>query len=559
MRNFNHKNKMLRCLALLAAFGILLPGQARAKADAPPVVMQAAPPFTLPDIAGKAHTLQEFRTRPVVLFFFCGCDPCHAAARLWAQGQQGIMQDAQGRALPAAQTPRTVIVFTGDAENARVFAAETGLPADTVLLTDPEMKVADAYHASPCPRALVIDAGGVIRYSSLGDDAKNIVPATLISRIVSALPAVVGPQSVSGLSVSEGNSVEKIMERTGPDAVKCDLGEINPARTPHCEHDFTLKNTTDAPLIIGRVRGSCGCESVTLRRDKQELTQATLAPGEQITLHVSIKMQGQHGEHLHKFVWVDGADSKPLTTLALELSVHETVSFSTGFLAFGSVPKGTERTVDFAVTVEKDALTQGKLPRLVSSNSALRVATVGIAAPAIWNGRPAVTQNYRVSPADAKQLASLEGILHFDLPAVAVKTTSGTAPHTAADEAAVNAEALRNASVPVSGEVVGSVVALPRTLLFGSVEAGKENRRSVMLTGLSAEALQKMTVSCDNKWVTARVQVARENITPPTCLLEITLSRTTPPGIMQATITLNSPQGEKELVLPVVAEITGAK
>ena len=527
--------------------------QTKAAAETLPTVAQAAPPFTLPDAAGKPHTLAEFRKRPVVLFFFCGCEPCHQAAKLWAQGQQNAKQDAQGRVLPEAQTPRTVVVFTGDAESARVFAAETGLPPETVLLLDPEMKVTNAYHAEPCPRALVLDADGVIRYSSLSDAAKDIVPVTLISRLVGAAQSVAGAQSVSGLSVT----LEPGMERTGPDAVKCDLGAVNPARTPHCERDFTLKNTTDAPIAIARVRGSCGCESVTLHRDKQDIPSATLAPGERITLHVSIKMAGQRGEHLHKFVWVDGADSKPLATLALELAVHESVSFSTGFLAFGTMGKGTTRSLDFAVRVEKDVLNGKPLPRLVSSNPALRVETVGAATATLWNGRPGLVQNYKVSPADTLQPGSLEGILYFDLPAASVGPPAGTVPKNAPDSDAL--DALRNASLSVSGDIIGSILALPRTLLFGNVEAGHESRRSVLLNGLGAEALQAMTVSSDNKWVTARVQIVRENAQTTTCLLEVVLSEKTPPGIVQAKITLTSPQGEKELVLPVVAECTGAK
>ena len=527
--------------------------QSKATAENPPATAKAAPPFTLPDVSGKMHTLAEFRKRPVVLFFFCGCNPCHETAKLWAQGQQNAKQDAQGHVLPEAQTPRTIVVFTGDAESARVFAAETGLPADTVLLTDPEMKVTNAYHAEPCPRALVLDADGVVRYSSLSDAAKDIVPITLVSRVVGAAQSAAPTQSVSGLSVT----MTAGMERTGPDAVKCDLGTVNPARTPHCERDFMLKNKTDAPLVIARVRGSCGCESVTLRRGKQEMPSATLAPGEQITLHVSIKMQGQRGEHLHKFVWVDGANNAPLTTLALELAVHESVSFSTGFLAFATIPKGTARSLEFSVTAEKEVLNGSSLPPLVSSNPALRVETVGPLTATIWNGRPGVVQNYKVSPADASQLGSLESVLHFDLPAAFVGPSAGGASKNPSD---VNvSDALRNAALSVSGDIIGSILAMPRTLLFGNVEAGKESRRSVLLAGLTPDALQAMTVSSDNKWVTARIQIVRETAASQSCFLEVILNEKTPPGIVQAKITLTSKQGEKELVLPVVAERMGAK
>lgn len=143
-------------------------------------------PFTLTDLQGKTRALADYRGRSVTLCFYCGCEWCHECARLWGTLQRsGALPGNAGK-----MAPKTLIVFLGDADGARAFAAATGLDTtQTVFLTDSKLSVASRYKALPCPRLFVLDARGTIRYvNDHVDDAPQKAPAaTIITRAVDAL------------------------------------------------------------------------------------------------------------------------------------------------------------------------------------------------------------------------------------------------------------------------------------------------------------------------------------------------------------------------------------
>ena len=157
--------RMLLCALALGSGSHCL----AAPPSAPPLPQlgQAAPAFTLPDAQGKPHALASYRGRSVLLFFYCGCEPCHECARAWAdvqrsgeleatptmaagkpetlQGAMGKPEAAQGAAKKppskatgaATHPPLTLVVYTGAAADASRFIIETGLDAkQTLLLTE---------------------------------------------------------------------------------------------------------------------------------------------------------------------------------------------------------------------------------------------------------------------------------------------------------------------------------------------------------------------------------------------------------------------------------------
>jgi peroxiredoxin len=143
-------------------------------------VGKPAPGFSLPGTDGKRHALTDYRGRAVVVFFYCGCSWCAECAEAWAEMQRS-------GALPAASGPRgapiTLVVFSGTAEEVRALAENSHLDAKrTVLLADTERKVTDnLYKAAICPRAFVLDAKGVIRYTNNHkDDAPRKAPGMAI-------------------------------------------------------------------------------------------------------------------------------------------------------------------------------------------------------------------------------------------------------------------------------------------------------------------------------------------------------------------------------------------
>ncbi|MCW3098118.1 MAG: putative extracellular repeat, family [Chthonomonadaceae bacterium] len=168
------------CLLLAAAFD--------AVADTALPENTIAPAFTLKDVDGASHLLTEYRGRPIVIFFACGCQWCHAFGVEWAQMQRsGVLTDATAPTDPnapadASKPPLTLVVFMGDAAAARAYAVSTGLDLkQTVLLPDADYKVTRQYHALPCPRLYVLDGSGLLRYVNRhADDAPQKAAATVL-------------------------------------------------------------------------------------------------------------------------------------------------------------------------------------------------------------------------------------------------------------------------------------------------------------------------------------------------------------------------------------------
>lgn len=75
------------------------------------------------------------------------------------------------------------MVFSGTAEEARALAENNHLDLkQTVVLADTQRKVTDSlYKAEICPRAFVLDAKGVVRYTNNHkDDAPRQAPGMAI-------------------------------------------------------------------------------------------------------------------------------------------------------------------------------------------------------------------------------------------------------------------------------------------------------------------------------------------------------------------------------------------
>ncbi|MES2461997.1 MAG: hypothetical protein V4671_15540 [Armatimonadota bacterium] len=170
--------------------GAGLQEQKAVSAVSPVMAGQAAPLFTLQDAGSlKPVSLKSVRGRPVTLFFFCGCTECFGVAKAWAYLQRSGALASRGTA-PAERTGTakkpakpsksvfpsglslpavTVVVYSGGASGAKDLSARAGLDTDsgkTVLLTDPDLRVTDSlYHVESCPRSVVLDAAGIVRYA----------------------------------------------------------------------------------------------------------------------------------------------------------------------------------------------------------------------------------------------------------------------------------------------------------------------------------------------------------------------------------------------------------
>jgi len=137
-----------------------------------PKAGRPAPAFTRADAQGRPFSLTSARGHSAALFFFCGCPWCADVATLWGRAQR------QGPV-------RTLVVFAGTGAEAQAFAARNGLDgAQTTLLPDPDSALTEGvYKLNSCPRAFVLDAAGVIRYTNdHADDQPRRAPAAAIVR-----------------------------------------------------------------------------------------------------------------------------------------------------------------------------------------------------------------------------------------------------------------------------------------------------------------------------------------------------------------------------------------
>jgi hypothetical protein len=136
----------------------------RASKSAPVKKPPVARAFALTDLDGKRHTLADFKGRPVALFFFCGCEPCHKVADAWGQVQaSGSLRSADA----AVPDPATALVFLGNADAARAFLDQVRLDRkQTAVLPDGDLSVARSYNALACPRTFVVDTKGAVTYTN---------------------------------------------------------------------------------------------------------------------------------------------------------------------------------------------------------------------------------------------------------------------------------------------------------------------------------------------------------------------------------------------------------
>ena len=155
--------KPFHCVLLVLAALLCCTFPATAQDRLAGLLQRPAPDFTLADTRGTLRTLSDYRHRPVVLVFLCGCQRCAAFAHIWGQMQRSNAVAPTGT---KEARPLTVIVYAGDARAVQTLAQQAGLDMQqTVLLPDRQMGVTlGLYQSMPCPRTLVIDSAGIIRH-----------------------------------------------------------------------------------------------------------------------------------------------------------------------------------------------------------------------------------------------------------------------------------------------------------------------------------------------------------------------------------------------------------
>jgi peroxiredoxin len=497
-----------------------------------PKVNSLAAPFALTDAGGKRHSLSDFRGKPVLLCFFCGCEPCHKFAHAWAQIQHG--EQVSGT--------QTIVIFLGISEDLRKFASETNLDlGQTTLLPDPSLDVALKYSALPCPRLYVLDEQGIIKYTNNHADGQpqTASDVTLISQCVTAIrnlptaSSTVFPGDILALSTTAPKNPIKMVR---------DLGTVDRVVAPQIEQHFFLRNDTASAITIEKIQPTCGCAAALIPPAFQADTNI-LAAGKGADIKVTMDLRGLRPGVTAKQVWVYAkGNPSPLAMMELKLKLEPTIEFSVPSVDFGRVPAGNARSIVIAAAADS-RLVVGGWPRPVCSHPDVEISP---GTDSISIGGPVRKRSYTVTlPANAR-LGSLAGTISFL--SGGVKAVGRDSDETAF---------LGGASVTLAGEVAGPISVSPGSAVFGTLAAGLEANQRVIILGEDAHALEGLFAESGNTHVLVHLSSVEESPTASNprgaaLALTIRLLKTRPLGALEANITLTTPKGIR-LVVPIIA------
>lgn len=119
----------------------------------------ATPPLALRDLEGRAHRLEDYRGKVVLVNFWATwCDPCRAEM----PAMNKLRASLAGR-------PFAVLAVNLAESESRVRRFMEQVPLDFTVLLDRDSGAAKAWKARVLPVSFVLDAEGRIRHSALGE------------------------------------------------------------------------------------------------------------------------------------------------------------------------------------------------------------------------------------------------------------------------------------------------------------------------------------------------------------------------------------------------------
>src|SRR5437868_3422547 len=172
-------------------------------ADSPPVGA-AAPDFSLPDAAGKTHSLSEYKGKYVVLEWF---NPeCPFVKKHYGSGNmQKLQTEFTSKGIVwltiDSNAPGLEGNLTAEQANAKIAEWKT---KQTALVLDPEGKAGRAYGAKNTPHMFVINPEGKIVYEGAIDSKATPNPSDIASSTNYVKVAL--EESLAGKTVSNANT-----------------------------------------------------------------------------------------------------------------------------------------------------------------------------------------------------------------------------------------------------------------------------------------------------------------------------------------------------------------
>jgi peroxiredoxin len=119
----------------------------------------ATPRLDLQDLEGRAHRLEDYRGKVVLVNFWATwCEPCRAEMPAMNQLRASL-----------AGRPFAVLAVNLAESESRIRRFMEQVPLDFTVLLDRDSGAAKAWKARVLPVSFVVDTRGRIRYSALGE------------------------------------------------------------------------------------------------------------------------------------------------------------------------------------------------------------------------------------------------------------------------------------------------------------------------------------------------------------------------------------------------------
>lgn len=328
-----------------------------------------------------------------------------------------------------------------------------------------------------------------------------------------------------------------------------DAGTLDAMKAFQIEHTFTIRNTGAEPVTIDDLTSSCGCTTALVESGSHARSLPfTVPPGRFANIRVEVDLEGEVVGTLEKYVWVHArGQTAPAAVLEVKATLPPLVALTPTTIDFGRVraESTTERTVYIAVS-----------PRLMADQP---VIALGSSLPYVTVGPPTAAGTAPAPSGEAgrwPRLAYTVGLgAKAPIGAFADDLTVELTHVGAMNQ--VSEQSLDNEFVVVRGEVYGDIWVAPKSVVFGTVQAGSGAVKQITLTAAEPAILAHITVATDSPWVSAALQGDRPSPSSgaSSSVYAISVSPAAPPGALDARVTFTTQTGQT-LVVPVLAYVT---
>lgn len=224
------------------------------------------------------------------------------------------------------------------------------------------------------------------------------------------------------------------------------------------KHEFTVKNTGQADLVIGHVQTSCGC--TVAQSDKKRL-----APGEETLLPVTFDTRHERGHASRRIDVYTNDPQTPDVALEIQGIVRRESEATPDEVFFDAVRKGSQPSREVAIT---------------------------------YNGKAKDFRITKVSNSNPSITVTQEPDLKLK---VGLLMTMPAGPFQDTVEVATTG---RPVEIPVYGRVVGDLVTEPAQVSFGILPHGQGAMRIVRLTNSGSHPVAIKEVSSTSPAVVAK-------------------------------------------------------